>query len=865
MAICQNLALQSPEQQSLDMGEANNSEFRWRRLKGIFDEAVELSPANRSRYLSALRLNENSLYGELSELIEIEAEAENFLNDPINLKPIDFSSVSLIDETVGHYKIVREIERGGMGTVFEAIRSDDEFNQRVAVKLINHNFVNAELLERFKRERQILATLEHPHIVRLLDGGLTADKTPYYVMEYIEGISINKYSRANILDINRKLKLFLQVCEAVSYAHRQLIVHRDLKPSNILVTETEQVKLLDFGIAKILDSHSEAQTQTQNAPLTPAYSSPEQIRGESITTVSDVFSLGSVLYELLTGKSPHEFYGVSHSEVARGICELEPIRPSTITLKSKTDDNAANLPQASSTFGGQELKGDLDNIIIKALRKEKEERYGSVEQFAEDIEFYLNGLPVKAHPQSFKYRASKFIKRNRWTVGLTVAALFLIAGGAVAAIWQSIVANRQKQIAEQQKQIAERRFDQVRKIANSLIFDYHDEIAKLEGSTKLREKLVVDAVNYLNAISEENTDNPELLKEISLAYRKIGDVQGMPYDANLGKSDEAIKNYQNSISLLQKATALNPSDDSLKDELILSYKSLAYVEIRADNKEQARLDLSQALRICEALISSDENNLERKIIYFKLLLTLGGMQENFLSSLESYQKALDGLNDLYAAHPNNPQIINVLAGLHQRIGTTSRWIGEDEEEKNNLSAAKEFYTRAVEHGYQTLKYDAFAAIARSKATNERQSVDCYTNLASSLNDAGQANEAMKKLQIAESIIRNLRTGDPDNQELVLDEIAVYNVKRKMFVRQGKLNEALKITNDMVKIAESAYEADSKNVEAINWVGYLSQATANLLSKQNRQREAAAYQNIFNDYARRYHEKFGKDWSGKFFF
>lgn len=309
------------------MKQSKSDDNRWQKLKDIFNEAVELTPEMRLSYLSALRLNENTLYQELAELIEVDAEAEDFLDKPVALEAA--APAPLVGEIVGHYRIVREIERGGMGVVFEAARTDGAFEQRVAVKLVNRHFFTDELIRRFVKERQILARLEHPNIVRLLDGGVSEDRTPYYVMEFVEGVPVDIYCRENNLDTNAKLEIFTQICQAVAYAHRQLVVHRDLKPSNILITKTGEVKLLDFGIAKILDANAEdAQTQTQNAPLTPAYASPEQIKGETITTASDIYSLGVILYELLTEKSPREIYAVSQMEIPRAICEVEPVAPS---------------------------------------------------------------------------------------------------------------------------------------------------------------------------------------------------------------------------------------------------------------------------------------------------------------------------------------------------------------------------------------------------------------------------------------------------------------------------------------------------------------------------------------------------------
>lgn len=347
------------------MSEEQTSQSRWLKLNEFFNRVVDLPTEDRLKILSELCGDDQSLFDEINDLIKFELNSEDFLHDPVNLKTLSLPLALLAGRQIGKYKVVREIERSGMGAIFEATRTDGEFEQRVAIKLINPIFINNELLERFKRERQILARLAHPNIVRLLDGGITAERVPYFVMEYIDGSPVNRYSRMNNLEIRQILKLFLQVCDAVSFAHRQLIIHRDLKPSNILVTKTGQIKLLDFGIAKILDNDSVAQTQTQNAPLTPAYASPEQIKGESITTASDVFSLGTILFELLTGKSPHELYGVSPKEVLRGVTDLEPIRPSSVESSKFKVQGSKSKSKDFDESNGNNPKSEIRNPKLK--------------------------------------------------------------------------------------------------------------------------------------------------------------------------------------------------------------------------------------------------------------------------------------------------------------------------------------------------------------------------------------------------------------------------------------------------------------------------------------------------------------------
>jgi eukaryotic-like serine/threonine-protein kinase len=830
----------------------HETDNRWQKLKDVFNEVVELAPESRSDFLDSLRLNEKTLYQEVAELLEAENESVEFLHKPIILNT-DNSELSIIGETVGHYKIVREIGCGGMGAVFEAVRHDGEFEQKAAVKLTNQSIFSDELVRRFRTEKQILAKLEHKNIVRLLDGGITAKHIPFYVMEFVEGKPINEFCRENTLSINERLELFLQVCEAVAYAHQQLIVHRDLKPSNILVTAENQVKLLDFGIAKILDE--DAQTLTVNTPLTPEYASPEQIKGETITTASDIYSLGVILYELLTENSPHEIYGVQRNDIFRAVCENEPLRPSSVVSRQlSVDDKRATKPNAQKT---KSLKGDLDNIILKALQKEKELRYFSVEQFAEDIKSYLQGLPVKAHPQSFDYRAKKFFKRNRLIVSLSTISLLLIITGASVAVWQFFAARNQQQIAE-------RRFAQVRKIANSLIFDYHDEIAKLDGSTKLREKLVSDAVEYLNAISQEAENDTELMKEIAVAYRKIGDVQGQPYGRNLGKLAEAVISYEKSVSILENAVSIAPNDTLLKDELVISYKAFAQAELRTEERNHAKTIMQKAVQINGNLISADIDNIERKITNFGLKIILGDSQPDNLQALEIYKQTAIEAESLLKEYPQNEKLVNKALVSHSRISNLSRWVGDAEKEKGNIDFTKEYYLQALEHSYKTLQYDApnYAPIPNQEIDKHSLAIS-YSNIAACLIRLERYDEALKNTEISLKLFDESRTNDEFDQEAILGKIGEHNIKHLILISQNKTDLAVENLKPALELAIECSRRDPMNAEAISWIGYLSKETEKLLRLQKKQVEAEKYGQIYNSYEIQFREKFNKEWTFNF--
>ncbi|MBA2731781.1 MAG: serine/threonine protein kinase, partial [Acidobacteria bacterium] len=372
---------------------------RWKKIDGIFKTALELSPAECAAFLEKACASDKELRHEVEMLIKSDAEASSFLDAPAIesaaslLKNNDVAS--LAGQTIGSYKIIREIGHGGMATVYLAMRADDQYSQHVAIKLIGRGMNTRDILTRFRHERQILANLEHPNIARLLDGGTATDGLPYFVMEYIEGQPIDQYCNTKKSTIVERLKLFRTVCAAVHYAHQNLVIHRDIKPGNILVTAEGTSKLLDFGIAKLLNPELTAQTIPMTAPairpMTPDYASPEQVRGQQITTASDIYSLGVLLYELLTGQRPYHLKSTSPLEIERIICEQEPERPSEsieeVPLRNGELKNTLQL----NLLNPKLLRGDLDNIVLKAMRKEPDRRYASAEQFSEDIRRHLEG------------------------------------------------------------------------------------------------------------------------------------------------------------------------------------------------------------------------------------------------------------------------------------------------------------------------------------------------------------------------------------------------------------------------------------------------------------------------------------------
>ncbi len=425
---------------------------RWQRLEALFYEALDIDPAARSEFLDRACTGDADLRREVEKLLRASEETVGFLHQPVREAARDIVSESgdASGLRIGAYRLIRTLGEGGMGRVYLAARADDQYQQNVAIKVMRSSVGRSPgMLMRFRAERQILANLNHPNIARLLDGGLTPDGLPYLVIEYVDGAPLDDYcGRAN-LSIDARLRLFRTICSAVEYAHGNLVVHRDIKPANILVASDGTPKLLDFGIAKLLDPSTESGdgpsvTRSTERLMTPEYASPEQICGQAVTTATDVYSLGTVLYELLTGRSPFRLTKSSPLETVRAICEDEPKRPSSVV-----DGRPAE---------SRKLKGDLDNIVLKAMRKEPARRYASVAQFSEDVRRFLEGYPVEARSGTWRYRSAKFVRRHKAGVAAAAAMIAAIVAFGIGMGILARTATRERLTAQREAQFLESLF-----------------------------------------------------------------------------------------------------------------------------------------------------------------------------------------------------------------------------------------------------------------------------------------------------------------------------------------------------------------------------------------------------------------------
>jgi len=539
-------------------------------IETLFSEILVLDTAARETALNKLKQQHPTLRSEVESLLCSADKAKGFLSlSPVAaMSELNSDEKPWVKQSLGSYQLIREVGRGGMGTVFLAERADGEYRKQVAIKLVNRVANSKLIMRRFKAERQILANLEHPNIANLLDGGTTEDGCPYLVMEYIQGEPIDIYCQTRQLSIREKLELYIKVCTAIHYAHQNLIVHRDLKPANILITADGIPKLLDFGIAKLLESeeislHNEPITLVDLPLMTPEYASPEQLLGDTITTATDVYALGVILYELLTGHRPYNLPSDNIVNIVQIVCENQVRRPS-----SRNPDLCS------------QLQGDLDNITLFALRKEPELRYQSVQNLAADIERHLKGKPVSAVKDSFSYRLTKFVKRNILGVSLGGLALSALFAGIIISSWQWRVAQ-----AEQKR--AEGLYEEVRGLANTMIFEVTDAIAELPGSTRLRKFLLDKGVGYLDRLTLDRTDDPDLQREVAQAYYKLAMVQGDPFQENLGNSPDALENLTKSTAIWEALIANDPNNLPALIGLARSYKRLGAIQGAQGDYEQA--------------------------------------------------------------------------------------------------------------------------------------------------------------------------------------------------------------------------------------------------------------------------------------
>jgi non-specific serine/threonine protein kinase/serine/threonine-protein kinase len=667
----------------------------WARITDLFGEALELTEEERETFLQRVRREDPVIGMELASLLEQHGQPGEFLPAlPLPAPALD----DLSGRSIGAYRLIRLLGSGGMGAVYLAERADGAFSKKVAIKLLSAPFLHA--LDRLRQEREILGRLDHPNIARLLDGGATPEGLPYLVMEYVDGAPIDRYSKDRGVSLEERIGLLLQVCAGVEHAHRNLIIHRDLKPENILVTAGGTVKLVDFGIAKLLD---DALNVTFQRPATPAFSSPEQLRGEPVTTASDVYALGVLGYVLLTGSHPYALRSGRLDELLQAVLTAEPMRPSLVPGLG---------PQTA-----RKLRGDLDNILLRAIARERDRRFPSVEQFAEDLERYRNGFPVRARPDTLGYRARKFVGRYRIASAFATLALLFLLGGIAVTAWQA--------------QVAQRRFEDLRQFAHSVVFDISDSLSSIPGTIAVQKQVVETALRYLDRLSQRGVEDVALREELAGAYVRIGKVQGGAFEANLGDSRGALDSFNKAIAAIgpapttprlrrllieahiqiadlsvdpaqalpefravleagEKQLAGHPDDiDTLRlmADACNAVATIGHLSDRVDGEEQQSVrERDYRRRVLDLAPGSwrDQLNFSNAVTQYALAMQQKG---DYPRSLAELQRSSAMLETGLQRNPGNELLIRALAEKHSRAGAVYRLLGRLDESESELQKA----------------------------------------------------------------------------------------------------------------------------------------------------------------------------------
>jgi eukaryotic-like serine/threonine-protein kinase len=709
-----------------------------------FSEIMDFDPGEREAYFLAHRIP-REIRVEVEQLLRFDTEGSD-LQGLVADSITDLLEGLPLDDRCGPFRLLRLIGSGGMGSVYLAERADGEVEHRAAVKLLHVSANSSDFMERFLRERQILARLDHPSIARLLDAGRTTAGQPYLAMDYVDGVPVDQYAKN--LDWRETVRLFLEICDAVSYAHRSLIVHRDLKPSNILVDAEGRPKLLDFGIAKILDSDPAAeQTAAGLMPMTPQYASPEQVTGEPITTASDVYSLGVVLYKMLTGRLPYDVTTLNPAAVARTVCETQPAAP--------------------------QVTADLDDILMMALRKEPARRYLYVQHLADDLNRALSDRPVLARPDTIIYRATKFVRRNRLSVGVAAVGVLAVASAALVAIGE--------------ERVAQRRFQDVRKLAHTFVFELDDQIANIAGTTKARETIVTTGLAYLDNLAKNASGDLTLQDEIAL-----------------GRTSDALVSYEKAGAIFK---AIAAADAVYLPELAEYYNRRAFLILRTGDTGKARensklaIDAFARARAIRPLSGAMEQN------YAFSFCILADIDEDAGHAREAWNDAsrcADSARTLLK-NTRTPALIRMLAQADERMGTAAQNLGRLTEGLRALAEQESLLNELL--GAEPR--NSFLHRSRAVLYQFRSSIyldDEHPNL-------GDAPAALQSARMYLAAAEEMRQSDPNNKGAQYSR-AVATFRVAFALAESDPNTAIPMTREAVQTIDALIASDHKNNVAI---------------------------------------------------
>ena len=754
---------------------------RWARIQELFDKASEVPKEERDALLEADCGDDTDLREEVQALLRSSEQVEQVFERAIGgaLKNVlEDETRAAPGTTLGAYRIVSVLGKGGMGTVFLAERADDQYEQKVAIKLVHGALTDPSTLSRLRSERQILANLNHPNVASLVDGGATEDGSPYLVIEYIDGEPIDEYCDRKQLSIKERLQLFQSICAAVHYAHQNLVVHRDIKPSNILVTDAGTPKLLDFGIAKILDPDPahEGLTRAGERLLTPEHASPEQVLGKPVTTASDVYSLGVLLYQLLSGHRPYELSSYKQRQLQKVICEEDPLRPSTVVARGQdAKDSLAEISTQRRQHPEKlrrSLSGDLDHIVLKAMRKEAEERYASANQFSLDIERYLRGEPVLARKGTWSYHTGKFIRRNFIGVGVATAFVVVLAGFAVAMSVQA------KKIAEQ-RDLANVERERAEQVSEFLvdIFSYSDPYEAQGREITAKQILEKGAERIENELGEHPEIQATLLGTVGYVYQRQGDpARGIPL-------------------LEQAVAALTELHGERHAATALTTNRLGEALRMGGRFAEAEQSYRRALDTNLALFGSDH---EQVAWGYQELGRLKRQQSDLPNAELSLKRSLSIYTRLYG------ETSVEVAFTLEELGNLATW-------KGDLAEAEGYQRRALEIFRETL------------GDSHPDYAVALNNLASILRSQDEYEEAEALYREAVAVERRVRGENPELAS------SLGGLGRLLLAR-GELEEAEAANREAFEISRRIWDEDYRQ-------GYFAAGVAQVLIRQKQFAEA----------------------------
>jgi serine/threonine protein kinase/tetratricopeptide (TPR) repeat protein len=768
---------------------------RWAQVKEVFQQALLLEPSARAEFLNSQCTGDPALREEVESLLEASAEDVEVLDTPNHLPSLGpvvqqvrdewDRGDSIIGSVIGSYRVQSLIGEGGMGSVYLAVREDAEFRMQVAIKVLHRTSGGYDIVERFRLERQILARLNHPFIARIFDGGITKEGLLYFVMEYIQGIPLDEYLQRTKPNLAARLQLFREISSAVSFAHQNLVVHSDIKMGNILIMEDGMPKLLDFGISRVLDPEGKERTgvhESRGNALTPAYASPEQLRGESLSTASDIYSLGVLLYEMVCGRRPYE---------------VDPGNP--LAILSKISSGKAPRPSEISTLPG--VQSDLDAIIFKAMQARPGDRFITANQFSQDVAHFLNHEPVSACPNTAIYRTRKFLRRNRVAVLVGMVAVASLMGGIATSVHLA-------RTAEFERQRAEARFEDVRQLASSLIFDLDADLARLPGATGIRGKLVERSLEYLDRLSHESSGNRELERELAAAYERLGDVQGRPTVANIGNTALALECYRKALSIRQGISRADESNLQAKAEVAQTYSRLSgLMKLMGDYQSGLQYD-REALRMYQEMLALDPLSIEYRRQVASAYTALGGglsQVGDWDGVLETRRQALRMFEEILAAGSTNLEDRRGLCLAHRRLGGILLMLKDQK-------SSEEHFRKALAIAQEMLRENSL------DARNMNDVAASAMALGGLLHDERRYHEAKESFRQAIRIHEDLAQKDPlDARNRSLLASAMYRLARTM-IANGEAPEALPLVQRTLEMRTELAAENPMNAGAQGEIG-----------------------------------------------